>query len=116
MFCSPIILCLVNCIIETIQRIEGRKYSSRGLHVGQLLQSMPMNLSARNTSQHAFRSCPLSKLQHHVSPIHKRKLSVSAECPPRCHGNKRPTLTFSDTHHTTAYTVLRYGRDVDRRR
>ena len=114
MFCSPIILCLVNCIIETIQPIEGRKYSSRGFHVGQHCRSLRQWIFPLNTSQHVFCGWTPSKLQHHVSSTYKRKLSVPAMCPPRCHANKRPTLVFCDTYHTTAYTVSRYGRDVDR--
>jgi hypothetical protein len=27
MFCAPIVLCLLNCIVETIQVTTGQKYS-----------------------------------------------------------------------------------------
>jgi len=50
MFCSPITLCLVNCVTETIQPIEGRKYSPRRLHVGQHCHSLCEWISPRNTS------------------------------------------------------------------
>lgn len=45
MFCRPILLCLLNCIAETIQATEGRSYFSRGPHIGQrCITSMPRPL------------------------------------------------------------------------
>jgi len=46
MFCRPILLCLQNCITETIQATEGRSYFSRGAPIGQrCLTNMPHPLS-----------------------------------------------------------------------
>jgi len=37
MFCKLIILCLLNCIFETILVTEGHNYFSQGPHFGQHL-------------------------------------------------------------------------------
>jgi len=35
MLCRPIVLCLLNCVTETVQMTDGRKYFSGGPHVDQ---------------------------------------------------------------------------------
>jgi len=46
MFCRHILLCLLNCITETVQATEGRSYFSRGPHIGHRYPtSMPHPLS-----------------------------------------------------------------------
>jgi hypothetical protein len=40
MFCSPVVLCLLNCITDTVQVTEGRKYFPQGPH---FVQSWPIH-------------------------------------------------------------------------
>jgi hypothetical protein len=35
MLCGPVVLCLLNCITETVQVTDGRKYFHGGPHVDQ---------------------------------------------------------------------------------
>jgi hypothetical protein len=53
MFCKHVVSCLLNCIIETIQVTEGRKYLHPGPHVGQPWASISilcLSVTQLNTS------------------------------------------------------------------
>jgi hypothetical protein len=69
MFCRPIILCLLNCIIEIIQVTEGHKHFPRGPHVGQ-----PWS------NEWHFATIPVNVFFHDTSDIYLLELSAKRGC------------------------------------
>jgi len=98
MFCRPVTSCLLNCITETIQVTEGRKYLPRGSHVGQpwsspilgiqlafILRISPSKPCKHFSSTPTSATCPTHpSFLHFITPLlygeERKARSLSLRC------------------------------------